>query len=235
MLLWLALLGVLVAIAAAEEGEEIDLDDLDDSDMAEDEQGGTPPGPVEDFDKDMPQEVRMRRMQVCLHFTVARFGVYKEQVAQAVRDIVANQETSEEQAVNSLLVSWMMMCYINLDDGVVKEAERAGALTTEQDLALFTPAKEGQTPATASQRQWELLEEAVMIEKKRKEMEPRSRGDPDGGPAETLAVGGTNSLVYVILVFSVIFGLGTLALLWLMRSEETAKTKKAAEKKKKRS
>merc|ERR1712190_3714 len=94
-----------------------DIDDIDEGDSA----GGAGPGagpPVDDFDLGMPEEDRKKQMNACFIHTVTRMQSNREEVERTVQEIVQSQQSqqlTQQQAINSLMFSWMMTCYMNID------------------------------------------------------------------------------------------------------------------------
>lgn len=246
----LALLLGLVALSIAEEngaggsaaadpdGSDLDLDEDDfddDDDESEDSSGGMGAGqgePVEDFDLDMPEDQRKLRMRSCLSHTMARAQAYQEQLQGAIAQMVEQQQVSQEQAANSVIFSWMITCYMNIDDDGIKAATAATPLQPEQEEDVFSHHPErGQQANQASQRQWQLLEAILMEQNAASEQQQRRQGvDPRMDPRAAGTPAGQSQMLYVLVVFGIIFGLGAIVVVRLMRSESQDRDSKSQRK-----
>jgi len=225
--------------AADPDGTDLDLDedDLDDDDESEDASGGMGMGagqgpPVDDFDLDMPEEERKTRMRACLAHTMSRAQAYQEQLQAAVKQMVEENRGAQmtpEQAANSIVFSWMISCYMNIEDDGIKAAVSGTPLPPEAEQDLFSHHPErGQQANQASQRQWQLLE-SVLLEHKASQPQRDPQRDPRVDPRAQAAAGssmsGQTGALYILVVFGVIFGAGAIGVLRLMRSEAKDKEK----------
>lgn len=235
--------------AGADGDADIDLDDIDDLD--EDPGEGEAAAPVEDFDKDMPEADQHRRMTGCFKYTVRRTALRKDWLETTVTEMVANpeQELTKEQAVNTIVFSWMMTCYLNIvDEYVDSTTSIQEELTTDEERVAFTPNPErNQQVKQASSRQWELLKTTLTEEGKKQGVvkDPQAKKDTSGFtqstsyqnkpsmPQVTKTVKAeepkpkkSSGILYVMLLFGGIFGLILLGVQRLSKAEEEVKTKK---------
>lgn len=239
---------LLAALSAADDvsegaaADDIDDDgdfDLDD-DLDDDDAGSPPPVEVEDFDLGLPEEDRQRMMASCFHHSVNRLGLKKDEIQTMVKEMVnrPGSDMSETQALNTLLFSWMMACYMNVKvDSVSKVTAQD---TKEMESSLFDQRPGSpQHPNQASRRQWKLLEEVVTEMRKHNPGGVRPPGTGGPGEEESPVPPGAGSFgsMYALIVFAVIFGLGAIVVLKLVRagsrvqSERDAKRAEKAEKK----
>jgi len=254
-LLLTALSGAADGDAAADAADDdLDLgDDLDEdadleADFADAEADAAPDmPPVEDFDLGMSDSQRKAWLRVCYVHTVNRAQARRQELNHAVKEMMASaearaQQMSEEKTLTTLVFSWMMQCYMNIDDATAQEGAILGSFKEELERALFAPrADRPQQVQQASSRQWELVS-SVMAEEQQK---MQQQGRPGGGSPEGAAPGiglvgaglsGQSQALYIGAVFTVIFGLGAITVLRLSRSEKatersgSSKSQKKAEK-----
>jgi len=268
---WLCLTASLALISAADDdaatgdgtAAEEDTDNFADLDLdmeAEDAGSmGSMPYPggaggaaeaVEDFDLGMPEEDRRKRMKACLIHTTNRVQLRRDMLEQTIRDMVEQHNMKQEQAINALLVTWQMSCYMNIRSGAVSEARRGGSMSEELEQELFSQRSDWQNVQQASQRQWKLLE-SVLAEMQKEAgpaglgSQPDARASPGAAGAAGAAGAGAarpapdqSQWIYVLLVFGVFFGTGALVisrLRLLGKKEETerersSKSQRKAEK-----
>merc|ERR1712113_181279 len=122
--------------------DDLNLDDIDDIDGDPDEGDDDPPPygapggyePVEDFDLGMSEEDRTKQMNACFMFTMSRMQSRQNELQQTIQEMLASpqgQKMSQSQAVNTLMFSWMMACYMNIESAQVMRATPNAALSPE--------------------------------------------------------------------------------------------------------
>lgn len=243
--------------SARAEDDDFD-DDLSDLDLDDQEAdgsaagGGAPQGmgqaePVEDFDLGMPQEDRKKRMSACFGYTLGRLQSKQEEMTEMVKGIMEHHKMKQDQAMNSLLMTWMMSCYMNVEEDAVKSASGKSLgtpmpLSEEEDSEMFAHQKQGapQTVQQASQAQWGLLESIL---KEHQLKNPQGAQGPRGQPqmaAPGSSMDSQTGMIYVLVVFGVLFGAGVIAVSKLTqmangkdkdRSGRSQKKKESAERK----
>merc|ERR1712032_72444 len=178
----------------------------------------------------MPEETRKRRMTVCFALTQSRAQSNRDALEATIKEMRKQHNMMPNEAANAIVVSWMMACYMNID-----EEGMAGSLPTQQDdTDIFSDNRDRpQRASQASARQWKLLEEVLMVFREQQgqkydQMERPLGESPSGfsGPTQTL---------YFFAVFGVIFGaltLGVARLMWSGKAgrEKSGKSLKKAEK-----
>lgn len=241
------LAAVLCSRAAAEDDAEDDLDDEDfDAELPSEEA----PEPVEDFDLGLSESQQKVKMNACFMMTLRRLQERRSQVQDMVKDIVAQRQIKEDQAINSILMSWVMTCYLNIEDELASTYSASTPFTEELEQASFSQKPERpQQLHQASKRQWSLLEKvALEVQEQNKDQRQQqqqksssqgagSQSKPAGPgvnlPGSGMTTGGQT--MYVMIVFVVLFGGAALVVTKLLGSETSSKGKKEkVEKKKKR-
>jgi len=250
----LALLLALAVFGSARGDDEADADDdadLDLEDLEDDVALGAGEGEAEgeEFDLGMPPEDQLKRMQACYVHMMNRIQHRRDQLEAAIQELVQQRsgEVSNDQAANSIVVSWMMQCYMNIDGSSMKEAIHGKAPSPELEQQLFAPRSD--QPKQASQRQWKLLsdvvaegqKEALANEKRQQQQQqqqqqksstgrsgeapaPQPPAYTGGGPLLS-GLSGQSQAIYVLVVFGVIFGLGAIGVMRLMRSEQESRNR----------
>jgi len=242
--------------AEADDGD-LDLEDLDDDSAAPAEEK------VEDFDLGMPEEDRKKRMSACYIHMMNRVQHRRTELQQTVEQLMKEhghrEDFTQDKAVNSIAFSWMMSCYMNVDATGMREAILGKAASQELEQELFTPQQDRQQVPTASQRQWELLQQVLADSEKDRQQQqktqqqqqksssgqsggsttppPQQAGYMGGGPLLS-GLSGQSQAIYILVVFGAIFGAGILGVMRLMKSEEegrSSKNKKAEKAEKKNS
>lgn len=222
--LCLALL--LAALGTRADDADGDDDDLDLDDLDEDE-GPSPAPPVEDFDLGIPEEDRRKMMASCWQHTLNRVQLRGEELKAAVEQMVAarrEQGLSSDQAMNTLLFGWMMACYMNIDGDGVRKVTPSDTQSLENDI-FGQRSDRPQQVNQASRRQWQLLESIIKEQQERAGSSSSSPMGSAGPPA-----GGQGSFTYVLVVFAVLFGLGALVVLKLVRADQSVQAEKEAKK-----
>jgi len=224
--------------------EDFDLDmeeDFEDGGSPEMQGGGGPmgggPPEVEDFDLELTEDDRSNRMGTCFSYTMGRIQARRQMVSQTAREIMEMHKIQEQQAITVVLSNWMMACYMNIGDDEMDQA-----IGTPFGSPLETPADKeeeifGQNPLApqtvrqASERQWKLLGETMKENQEHFKQQqqqqrgaPPPRGQPQAGlPGSSMDTG--TGFIYMIAVFVVLFGIGTLVVLKL-NVKENGKTEK---------
>jgi hypothetical protein len=235
---------------------DLDLDGLDDleDEFSDDNNGpasGGPPGmdpgmeqPVDDFDLTMPEEDRKKRMLACYVHMMNRLHHRKDQMEQIAKEVIEQRpQMSREQALNTVAVSWMMACYHNVDADGMKQAIPGKAPAPELEQRLFAPPARMQQ---GSERQWRLLEEVAQEaqqqaardapfqqQQQQKQQQQQQYSTPprsDAGPLPTASFGRQSQVIYVLVVFGTIFGLGAAFVMRLSKKETGKGTKDKASK-----
>lgn len=227
------------ASASSTEDPDVEGDD----DLDDDSFDATPEASaVEDFDLTMPEEDRRKQMEACFGFATARVEMRSEELQAAVKENMERHSVSLEQAINSIVFSWMMSCYMNINPEDIREAGKP--ISEAEEARLFTPnPKKTQQVHQASQRQWELLQSVLMDQTKKKQEEQKeqrkaqqkSSAIPEATPPIQMASGPPSQTgwLYVLVVFGMLFGLGALGVARLVKSEKdeaNARQKKKEEK-----
>merc|ERR1740121_1691487 len=113
----------------------------------------------------MPEADQRKQMTACFTHTMNRMQAHSEQLQQTVQEIMNSQQgqqMTQTQAINTLMFSWIMACYMNIDAGGVKQAVEGVAPTPELEQALFSQRPDRpQSVQQASKRQWQLLESVL--------------------------------------------------------------------------
>jgi len=224
--------GAGVAAATDPDGSDLDLDedDLDDfEDESEDSAGRG--AAMEDFDLEMPEEQRKTRMRACYAHTVHRAQTYQDQLQAAIQQMVeanSGQQRTQDQAANSVIFSWMITCYMNINDHGIKAAVAGTPLQPEVEQDIFSHHPEKRQQANqASQRQWQLLELVLMeqqsAQQQRQGMDPRTGPGAPGVAGSSMT--GQSQMLYILVVFGIIFGVGAIVVLRLMRGESQDRDK----------
>lgn len=233
-----------------------DIDDLgdegfDDGDPDAGGQGGFPE--VDDFDLGMPETDRKKQMEACLIHTTNRVQARREQMEQTIKEIMSSpqgQQMEQNQAMNTLMFSWMMTCYLNIDRENVKQAVKTGEISDEVEQEIFAPkADRPQQVNSASARQWELLQSVLRDEEiKHREMQDtlkktareqqqrqQQQSMPQAPPRVDVigsGMSGQSQALYVLGVFGTLFGLGACAVMKLSKDENAARDKRSGKAKK---
>jgi len=241
--------------AAAKSGADPDFDDLDDIDLDDEgeeqgmEQGQSEVPPetekVDDFDLAIPGEDRKKRMKACFTHTMGRVQLRRQQLQETVQQMtmLRKNDMTAEQATNTLIFSWMMACYMNIDSSGIAQASQSRPLSEELEKNLFSQRTDRpQQVHQASPKQWDLLKSVLEEEGKK-----APRKDPGMGMAgeEPGRAAGQSQYLYVLAVFFIIFGLGALSVYRLMQNEKaghrsvdaterSAKSRRKAEKEEKK-
>jgi len=192
--------------------------------------------PVDDFDEDISEGERKKRMISCFTHTTNRAKSRREEVTKVVGEMTQQHQMTQQQALNSVFFSWMMTCYMNIDADM-PEAKEESAMDEHTEQHLFSVPQGPQSVQKASKRQWSLLE-SVLVEQ-------QATGDPrlnqgGGGASQQQArrapaeppPGGANYL-YLLGVLGVFFGVCAL-LVMKLKSYETSNEKVKKEKKDKK-
>jgi len=252
-----SLLALLFALAifgtARSEGEDADDGDLDLEDL---EDSSAPEGEgqaVEDFDLGMPEEDRKKRMSACYTHMVNRVQHRRTELQQTVEQLMKDhgdkEDFTQDKAINSIVFSWMMSCYMNIDATGMKEAITGKMPSQELEGELFNPKTGRQQVPQASQRQWQMLQqvltESAESQAKQQRQSSSSAGRSSSGsttppPQQPSYSGGgpllsnlsgQSQAIYVLAVFGTIFGIAALGVMRLMRSEQEGREKSAKNKK----
>jgi len=216
------------AHAADDAAPSVDLDDLDDDELEGDGDGDGAGGAayvpfeVEDFDASLTEVQQKERMKACFLYTMRRAKVRGPQLQDAVKEMMAQkeQEMTQEQAINTIIFSWMMTCYMNIEETNMKTAYTADALEEAVEAEVFMPKPENaQQINQASQRQWKLLENVLleetgkhakdkMPEQQQQQQQSSSQSyESTPGGASTEAPKQKFGMMYVLCAFGAVFGL----------------------------
>lgn len=198
--------------------DDLDLDDVD--------EGPGPAPPVEDFDLGIPEEDRRKMMASCWKHTINRVQLRKSELDAAIEQMVAARKESgmsSDQAMNTMLYGWMMACYMNIDGDGTRKVTPSDTQALESDI-FSQRSDRPQQVNQASQRQWELLESTI------KEQQQSTGGSSRSSPTGEGFSGQGGSTTYVLVVFAVIFGLGGLVVLKLVRADQSVQAEKDAKK-----
>jgi len=226
-----------------------DLDDLDDEEL-EENAGETVDGVAhgELVDKDFTETERKERMQSCFLYAMRRVTKRREEMKQTVQEMmVTHKEMSQEQALQTMIITWMMTCYMIIDQKSVADKTSFNSenfnLTDEEETKVFTPtsALVEQQVNSASQRQWTLLREVMMEQtSKHAEFMKKAGEQMNKQKEEAKALGGGAvsgeakpqqfGMLYVLCAFGVIFGLGILAVKRLGGDQGSASAKEKSAK-----
>lgn len=240
--------------AEAAADDDLDLEDLEDESAAPGEGVGPDGSPVEDFDLGMPEEDRKKRMSACYVHTINRAQHRRTELQQTAEQVVKQHggpEMTPDKAINSIVFSWMMSCYMNIDASGMKEAIVGKAPTQELEQELFAPREDRpQQVPQASRRQWSLLEQVLTEmtkeqaeQQKQQQQQQKSSSSSSGRtgaggapapqpPAYTgggpllSGLSGQSQAIYVLVVFGVIFGVSILGVMRLMKSEQEGRSSK---------
>lgn len=228
-------------VAGVDDKDDLDLDDLDDNGDTSVEE------PVEDFDLTLPPEDQKKRMRACMTHTMNHARARREQLDEVATQMAkgaggAQKGMSKDQAINTLIFSWMMSCYMNIDSSTMQQATLGSILDEETETQLFAQRTDrAQQVHQASQRQWKLLESVLMEqsetqkkEAKEAQQQQQQRQEqsgnlpPTGQPAPLgSSMSGSSQALYVFCVFGVIFGLGAIGVFRLSSSETSDKDRSA--------
>jgi len=180
----------------------------------------------------MPEEEKRRRMAACFAVTLAQVKVRQDRVQTIIQELVENRQITTDMAANSILLSWAMGCYLNLDE---QRLEKVGQYlsqsdekwTEEHEAVIFEQKPDRpQQVQQASTAQWNLLKSVANEMTERAGL--RSGGSRSGegqkaepipGPAPSPGSGMSDQskTVYVLIAFAVILGAIALGALRLMR------------------
>lgn len=224
--------------------DDFNFDDLEDDEAPElggdDEQSQSAMGGqemVEDFDLGMPEEDQKAQMNACFFHTMNRVRARRDQLEATVKEMTANQQSqmSPEQALNTLIFSWMMSCYMNIDAAGMKQASSGQSASPELEQDLFSQRTDRpQQVHQASRRQWQLLESVLM--EQQKQQDPRGASEGAGarssGSVPLSGLSGQSQFLYIFVVFGIVFGLGFIALFRLIQHEKTGRDKSSKSQKK---
>lgn len=136
---------------ATAEAPLTDLDDFDDDDEQEGDEdaagaaGGAALAQVEDVDSG-------RRMKACFLYTMRRAKVKGTKLQENVQEMMTTQKepTTPEQALNTIIFSWMMTCFMNIDEKNMKTAYTADTLDEAVEQEVFIPKSEDAQEALSS-------------------------------------------------------------------------------------
>merc|ERR1719343_22381 len=160
-------------------------------------------------------------------------------------------DLSEDKAVNTILFTWVMSCYMNAADESEIKAAITDSLTREQQDVLFSPAPvEGRTQSLkqASVAQWQLMESAVkkfqesnaQKQKQQQQQQQQQQKSSDSqsyqsDPRASAAppVPAQNPLVAVAALFGVFFIIGFAASKLIKNEEGDSKKEKSTKSQKK--
>lgn len=215
--------------------DEFDPDtDLDDEEVGVDGVQGGPP--VDDFDLGLADTDKKFRMKSCFGFTVARAQANRDKIDEMTQGLAAQRQISTEQAVNSILFSWAMTCYLNSEEPQLKQVTASmstdgGGWSEDYEPLVFQQRPDrAQQVQSASEKQWKLLESIVVEHSK--EQRPSGGGARGGGgggervaPATGLPGGSMSSqssALYMLIVFGAFFGVGALSVTKLSRGSTKA-------------
>jgi len=205
--------------------------------------GGAMPGmepPPDDFDLTMPEEDRKKRMFACYIHLMNRLAHRRDQTEQIAKEVTEQRpQVTREQAMNTVAVSWMMACYHNVDADGMKAAIPGKAPAPELEGRLFAPPARMQQ---GSERQWKLLEEVAQEAQQeaardapyqQQQQQQRYSTPPNAdAPLPTASFGRQSQVIYVLVVFGTIFGLGAAFVMRLSKSEKGARDKASKAEKK---
>lgn len=212
---------------------DVDLEDLDDE--AEEVGSDEAATPMDEFDLSMPETDRKVRMEACFKHAMGRVAKRKDEVQQAIEQATqSDQQMTADQAFQSIVISSMIACYMNISPELVMSA---GADLSDQDEAMvFNPTN----VQHASKRQWDLLQ-AVIVEENQKakakvaaqQQSARQQKPPAQKKAEAPSVSAPSAgyspgsqWMYVLIVFGMLFGFGFLGIARLMKSEQDVQNAK---------
>lgn len=216
--------------------DDLDLEPEEDfEDGGRDPMGGMPP--VEDFDLELSEDDKTTRMGTCFSYTIGRMQARRDMMMETAKQIMEQHGVHDQQAVTAVLSNWMMACYMNIESAEIDEASGTKfgapievAANREEEMFGMSPSAK-QTAPQASQRQWSLLQTILKEhsrnvpqndpspQQQQQQQQRQESGDtqsPRGQP-QLLGSGmdtGTGFL-YMTLVFTVLFGVGTIVVLKL--------------------
>jgi len=239
-LAFVASFGVSRAEVATPEAELTEEEEDDDLDLEHDEEPVAEDAePVEEFDKDMVAEEQGSRMKSCFDSGVSRLQANMENVKETVQQIISQQPNMDkDRALNTILFSWVMACYMNIEDAELKALQVGGALTEAQETAVFSPElRPGRTQflRQATQRQWGLLE--IQVKKHQEDMAQQQKqqqqsGSQSGSQSQTgsqsavKAPASSFGIGYVLLALGAVFGVMALVIVKLLKNEEDGSSRK---------
>jgi len=211
-------------------------DDLDLEDDFEDNDPSPNPGPmggapeVEDFDLGMDETDKSNRMGSCFSYTMGRLQVRRDMMQKHAQEMMEQHGVKQNQAMTAVISSWMMACYMNIEEDQVTQAigtpfGQPIAVSKEREDGMFAhhPAAK-QTAQQASRKQWSLLETTLNENSKNMPQGPGAdqKSRPGGPQAEPLGMhmdSGTG-FIYMMAVFVVLFGLGAIVVMRLSQKEQ---------------
>jgi len=198
---------------------------------------------VEDFDLEFTEDDRSTRMGTCFSYTIGRMQARREMMSHVARGIMSEHGVEEQQAITAVLSNWMMACYMNIaseemDQAIGTPFGSPVETPADKDQELFSQSPSAkQTAQQASERQWRLLETTLkesaenvpesvkkgpqqnqQQQQQQQQQQHRdsqgARGQPQAGlPGSSMDT--ETGFIYMIAVFVVLFGIGTLVVLKL--------------------
>lgn len=246
--LLLAVLGAADGDAAGDEAakggesgadsDDFDFDDLDSEEGGQEAGGEAQPmqdeaSAVEDFDLGMPEEDRKQRMNSCFYYTMNRVRTRGEQLQATLKEAMSQQpQLSQEQILNTMVFTWMMTCYMNIDSDGIRQATQTQQLTQELEVALFSEREDTpQQIRQASRRQWQLIEETLMErqQEQKQQQQQQHQDSPkkksSGAKLPLTGMSGQSQVLYILVVFGVVFGLGAIVTYRLINAEKAGREK----------
>lgn len=234
-LLAIALIALRLGSAAADDAAGDDLDDefadldLDDDDSSLDDASiAEKPPEVDDFDLGMPAEDQKKRMGACFSYTLGRVHGKQEMIQESVKDMESTHGMKRDQAMNALVFTWMMSCYMNIEPEAEKKAVALPAgqpipLEDPEDEELFSQqTTKPQSVAQASKRQWALLEGVLKENEKnvQKQKQKSQSGAGRPGQAPQAPAAEPTSMLYLLVAFGAIFGTVGLVVAYLAKKDK---------------
>jgi len=222
---------------------DLDLKDLENDEIEEMPNGGfglpTTGDGTNDFDLGMPEDDRKKAMKACLEYARSRMDTRRSHLDDMLKALTEANGMKPEQALNTVVFSWIMGCYMNIDQRGVDEGVPGVALTEENEAKLFGERPDRpQKVAQASPRQWKLLEEILSeaqeqakAKRSSQQSKPKSPKKPKASKSDSKGIfgmSGSTQAIYMVLVLGFIFGLGTLAVARLRRDETSEERERSA-------
>lgn len=221
-----ALSTVATMVARAEEETEAETDDFVDPDDEDDEIDFSDIEEEmkaealldQEWDKDMTEEWRRERFNICLHATRNSFQRGHPNMEEVISQVRANGG-SEQEAVNHFLFTMLTVCYKQLPEELAESIKNGEPLSEEGKMETFQRLET--TPLQLSKTQNELLGEVLKDDQERQQA------------ALSPPMGEHNSgfwYLYLLGLFVVLFLAGAFIVRHLMQAEANSPKNFKAEK-----
>lgn len=164
-----------------------------------------------DWDKDMSDEWRRERFNICLHTTRNAFQRGHPQMEEVISS-VRSSGGSESEAINHFLFSMLAVCYKQLPEEYAESIKNGDPLDEEGRVALFHRLET--TPMTLSNPQNDVLNEVLKEDQERQQaaMASPPMGDHNSG----------FWYLYLMGMFFLLFASGAFIVRHLMKVEATS-------------